>query len=142
MSHLGVTLKQLMQEFDFTGYEVAQKAGLQNSKVSRIIHGDRPRSHKDIVRLCEVFAKHPKTGAKTPMAQARLIAALCNDSRVGPGAELVKVVIQKPGQTGKYVRMSNQAEEAFEYIRSAIHDQPEREKFIIQLAEMMGAKFK
>jgi transcriptional regulator with XRE-family HTH domain len=139
-NNFGETLKRLIKDFGYTQAGVAAAANLENSKLSRIINlGDRPRSDEDIIRICNVFEKHPKSGAKTPEAQASLIAARCRDYLIGPGAEYVRIMIESAKEPGVYFNPSD-TDRALQRLRSALHKRPEWQPLIIHLADLVSAE--
>jgi hypothetical protein len=125
----GTTLKELMKEFGFRGNQLAKMIKVPNSRISRMVRNNTlPRKQTDLHRLYAAFP---------PEARTRLITAVCNQSRVGPGADLVKIV---PARPRKSPRLPDKTEAALDYIHGQMQGRPVMQQFIIQLAEIMGAK--
>ena len=143
MSYFGKELKKAIMEAGLTQQGIARGAGLFDAQISRLINGKQIFIEpENLAKICKMFEKDPRTGESTPLRQASLIAAHCMDHRNGPGSQFVKISLDAPfGETpAKQVELSPQTERAFTYIRQTIHAQKQFEKFIIQLAEMMGMK--
>ena len=79
-------------------------------------------------------------------AQAELVAARCMDARVGPGSELVEIMVKKSGATpaatrpAPEVELSAETERAFAWLRSQCPLNPDLEKHLVGYAKLTGMK--
>jgi hypothetical protein len=79
-------------------------------------------------------------------AQAELVAARCMDARVGPGSELVEIMVKKSGSAPAAqlqppsVELGAETERAIAWLRSQCPLNPDLEKHLVGYAKLTGMR--
>jgi transcriptional regulator with XRE-family HTH domain len=148
-----VALQRECEQRGLNQAELARRAGLSRSYLSRLISGESADlSDESFVAILKVFAADPR-------AQAELVGARCMDVRVGPGSELVEISIkplspalspsnrerEKTDRAGNEMRLpdvhlSQETEKAFAWLRSQCPINADLEKHLIGYAKLTGMK--
>src|SRR5258706_745279 len=122
MSYFRVALQRAAERRQLTQAELARHSGLSRSYVSRLLSGENADlSDTNLVLILKVFSADQRT-------QAELVAARCMDARVGPGAEFVRISVERPeresGERGEreielpQVHLGQETERAFAWLHS------------------------
>jgi transcriptional regulator with XRE-family HTH domain len=166
VSYLRVALQRETEQRGLNQAELARRAGLSRSYISRLMSGENADlSDQNFVAILKVFSSDPR-------AQAELVGARCMDVRIGPGSELVEILIKalsrnqkplslalspdgaretagRPGEgtypVGASVRMpevhlSQETERAFAWLRSQCPINADLEKHLVGYAKLTGMK--
>jgi len=140
MSYLSVALQRRIERRQLTQSDVAKLSGISKSYISRLFSGEfHELSDANFTALLKVFTADPQ-------AQAELIAARCMDVRVGPGSELVEIMVKKSGASpavsrpAPEVELSAETERAFAWLRSQCPLNPDLEKHLVGYAKLTGMK--
>ena len=143
MSYFRVALQRAMEGRRLSQAELARHAGLSKSYVSRLFSGDEAALTDDnMTALLKVFSANQHT-------QAELVAARCMDARVGPGAEAVRISVERSEPDGPsveretalpQVQLGEETERAFAWLRSQCPVNGELEKHLVAYAKLMGMK--
>jgi len=158
MSYLSIALhRQVERDRHLTQTEIAKASGLSKSYVSRLFNGEaQDISDQSFVAILKIFSANQN-------AQAELIAARCMDAKASvdrvPGADLVEILLRpkgfssRPGaQSGSdseknqerrpvdLIRLSQETERAFAWLRSQCPVNPDLEKHIVAYARLLGMK--
>jgi len=146
MSYLSTALKRRVERRQLNQSDLAKLSGISRSYISRLFSGESHElSDENFVGLLKVFATEPE-------AQAELVAARCMDARVGPGSELVEIMVKastRPasdatrlpaGADYPVVQLSHETEKAFAWLRSQCPLNPDLEKHLVGYAKLTGMK--
>ena len=141
MSYLSIALQRQAQRRHLKQADLARASGLSKSYISRLVGGESHElSDQNFVALLRIFA--PDT-----LAQAELVAARCLDARVGPGADLVEILVKPPGKTvavepefQQGVHVSPETERAFAFLRARCPLSSELEKHLVGYARLLGMR--
>lgn len=142
MSYFSTALNRISEQNGFKQADIARESGLSRSHVSRLFNGDQKAIYDpDMAAILRVFHKDPRD-------QAELIAARCMDVRIGPGAELVEIMIKVRTKTSgptsanefENVELSHETERAFAWLRSQCPVNPDLEKHLVGYARLTGMK--
>jgi transcriptional regulator with XRE-family HTH domain len=140
MSYLSVALQRRIERRQLSQSDVAKLSGISKSYISRLFSGEfHELSDTNFTALLKVFTADPQ-------AQAELVAARCMDARVGPGSELVEIMVKKSGATAAAARpapeveLSAETERAFAWLRSQCPLNPDLEKHLVGYAKLTGMK--
>ena len=144
MSYLSVALQRRAERRQLNQSDLAKLSGISRSYISRLFSGvAQELSDDNFIAVLKVFAADPA-------AQAELVAARCMDARVGPGSELVDIVVRGPkpkSETEKRpepefpeVELSHDTERAFAWLRGQCPLNPDLEKHLVGYARMLGMK--
>jgi transcriptional regulator with XRE-family HTH domain len=142
MSYLSTALNRIAEKQQLRQADVMRAAGLTRSHVSRIFSGDqRIVTDTDFTALLRAFGKDPHD-------QAELVAARCEDARVGPGSGRVEICIKRPETAAairqtpslefKEVKLSHETERAFAWLRSQCPLNPALERHLVGYAQLTG----
>ena len=163
MSYFRVALQRESERRRLSQTDLARVAGLSRSYISRLMSGESAElSDENLVAILKVFSADAR-------AQAELVAARCMDARVGPGSELVEIGIKTKSPnpnlsphpnplpvglgegtrsaTAKEtvppdVRLSEETERAFAWLRSQCPVNADLEKHLVGYAKLTGMKDK
>jgi transcriptional regulator with XRE-family HTH domain len=147
MSYFRVALQREAEQRGLNQAELARRAGLSRSYVSRLISGENADlSDENFVAILKVFSSDAR-------AQAELVGARCMDVRIGPGSELVEIKIKNPHPSPLPVRpgegtenqwpqvhLSQETERAFAWLRSQCPINADLEKHLVGYARLTGMK--
>jgi transcriptional regulator with XRE-family HTH domain len=139
MSHLQHTLLRCAERRGWNQSDLARQSGISRSYISRLCSGEAHElSDANFVAILNAFA--PDSAA-----QADLIAARCQDVRIGPGAELVDVLVRRKPGSGQNdgpdgARLTPETERAFAWLRSQCPLNPALEQHILGYAKLMGMR--
>ena len=140
MSYLSVALQRRIERRQLSQSDVAKLSGISKSYISRLFSGgSHELSDDNFTALLKVFSADPQ-------AQAELVAARCMDARVGPGSELVEIMVKKSGTASAAARpapeieLSAETERAFAWLRSQCPLNPDLEKHLVGYAKLTGMK--
>ena len=141
MSYLSVALQRHSERRRLTQTDLAKLCGISNSYFSRFFSSATGEMSDDhFIAVLKGFATDPQ-------AQAELVAARCMDVRVGPGSELVEIMVKSPEARTKapspavpVVELSHETERAFAWLRSQCPLNPDLEKHLVGYAKLMGMK--
>jgi transcriptional regulator with XRE-family HTH domain len=144
MSYLSVALQRRIERRQLTQSDVAKLSGISKSYISRLFSGEfHELSDANFTALLKVFSADSQ-------AQAEIIAARCMDARVGPGSELVEIMVKKPASNSQLptpisrefpvVELSAETERAFAWLRSQCPLNPDLEKHLVGYAKLTGMK--
>lgn len=141
MSYLSVALQRRIERRQLSQSDVAKLSSISKSYISRLFSGgSHELSDENFIALLKVFSADPQ-------AQAELVAARCMDVRVGPGSELVEIMVKSPEARAKNpspavpeVELSHETERAFAWLRSQCPLNPDVEKHLTGFAKLLGMK--
>jgi transcriptional regulator with XRE-family HTH domain len=141
MSYLSVALQRHSERRRLTQSDLAKFCGISPSYISRFFSSATGEMSDDH------FLAVLKGFAADPQAQAELVAARCMDVRVGPGSELVEIMVKSPEARARNpspavsdVELSHETERAFAWLRSQCPLNPDLEKHLVGYAKLMGMK--
>jgi transcriptional regulator with XRE-family HTH domain len=143
MSYLSTALQRRADLRRLNQTDVAKQSGISRSFVSRLFSGEfTDMSDENFTALLNVFVTDPH-------AQAEIIAARCLDTIAAareariPGAALVDIVVKKSeakSDEAPGVKLSEETERAFAWLRRQCPLNPDLEKHLIGYARLMGLK--
>ncbi|MDR3458068.1 MAG: helix-turn-helix transcriptional regulator [Verrucomicrobiae bacterium] len=146
MSYLSTALKRRAERRQLNQSDLAKLSGISRSYMSRLFSGEfQELSDENFIGLLKVFATEPE-------AQAELVAARCMDARVGPGSELVEIMVKATSRPAAnaarlpagvdypVVELSHETEKAFAWLRSQCPLNPDLEKHLVGYAKLTGMK--
>jgi transcriptional regulator with XRE-family HTH domain len=140
MSYLSIALQRRAERRQLNQSDLAKLSGISRSYISRLFSGvSSELSDENFVAVLKVFAADPS-------AQAEIIAARCMDARVGPGSELVEIMVKKsnPSPTASRLvpelELSAETERAFAWLRSQCPLNPDLKKHLVGYAKLTGMK--
>src|SRR4051812_30728651 len=140
MSYFRVAVQREAERRGLTQADLARESGLSKSYISRVLGGDgADLSDENFVRILKVFTLDRR-------AQADIVAARCMDAKVGPGAELVEILIRGNGKTPPpaaeqpQVQLSQETEGAFAFLRNQCPVNGDLEKHLVGYARLLGYK--
>ena len=140
MSYLSIALQRRAERRQLNQSDLAKLSGISKSYISRLFSGvSSELSDENFIAVLKVFATDPA-------AQAEIIAARCMDARVGPGSELVEIMVKKsnPSPTASRpapeIELSAETERAFAWLRSQCPLNPDLEKHLVGYAKLTGMK--
>ena len=142
MSYFSTALARITERSGRRQADIVRDAGLTRSHVSRLFSGEqRSITDTDLTSVLKAF--------RDAADQAELIAARCQDVRVGPGAEFVEIRVTAPAGTPArseaplnvpLVELSHETEKAFAWLRSQCPLNPDLEKHLLGYARLTGMK--
>jgi transcriptional regulator with XRE-family HTH domain len=141
MSYMGLALQRIAQENGRTQKEIAQAANVAPSQLNRLFSG----SQTSVTN--EDFAAIVAATARTNRERAEIIAARMRDCQVGPGAELIEIVIRgkekkderDPFNFGQ-AELPHEQEKALAFLRSQIPSNPALGELFVNHARSLGMK--
>jgi len=140
MSYLRVALQRESEQRGLNQAELARRAGLSRSYVSRLMNGEQADlSDESFVAILKVFSGDPR-------AQAELVGARCMDARIGPGSEFVEIktypvrAAEKKEIQFPEVHLSQETERAFAWLRSQCPTNADLERHLVGYAKLTGMK--
>jgi transcriptional regulator with XRE-family HTH domain len=140
MSYLSIALQRRAERRQLNQSDLAKQSGISRSYISRLFSGvSSELSDENFIAVLKVFAADPA-------AQAEIIAARCMDARVGPGSELVEIMVKKSGPSptasrlAPEIELSAETERAFAWLRSQCPLNPDLEKHLVGYAKLTGMK--
>ncbi len=144
MSYLSTALQRQLERHHMNQSELARRAGLSKSHISRLLSG---ASH-DLSD--ENFRAILKTFLADQVAQAEPVAARCMDTLAGaagtPGADLVEIKVKGTGDNRgtepPQLHLSRETERAFAWLRSQCPLNPDLEQHLVGYARLMGMREK
>jgi transcriptional regulator with XRE-family HTH domain len=136
MSYFRVALQRQSERQSLNQTDIANRAGLSRSYVSRLLSGDHADlSDENFLALLKAFDRQ---------AQAELTVARCMDVRVGPAADLIEIHVKEAGKAQHrevevpHVHLSQETERAFAWLRSQCPINSDLEKHLVGYARLMG----
>jgi len=140
MSYLSIALQRRAERRQLNQSDLAKLSGISKSYISRLFSGvSSELSDENFIAVLKVFAADPA-------GQAEIIAARCMDARVGPGSELVEIMVKKSGASpavsrpAPEIELSAETERAFAWLRSQCPLNPDLEKHLVGYAKLTGMK--
>jgi transcriptional regulator with XRE-family HTH domain len=140
MSYLSIALQRRAERRQLNQSDLAKLSGISKSYISRLFSGvSSELSDENFIAVLKVFAADPA-------AQAEIIAARCMDARVGPGSELVEIMVKKSNPSpiasrpAPEIELSAETERAFAWLRSQCPLNPDLEKHLVGYAKLTGMK--
>jgi hypothetical protein len=139
MSYLSTALNRIADKQQIRQADVTRATGLTRSHVSRLFSGGQ------LILTDTVFITLLRAFAKNPADQAELVAARCEDARVGPGSASVQITVTRSAPANaekikdfKDVQLSHDTERAFAWLRSQCPINPALERHLVGYAELTG----
>ena len=143
MSYLSIALQRQTERRRLNQSDIARGAGLSRSYISRLFGSEaHDLSDHNFTAVLKIFSADP-------LAQAELVAARCMDARAGaagmPGADLVEIKIKgapadKREAGPPEVPLSEQTEQAFDWLRRQCPLNPDLEQHLVGYAKLTGMK--
>ena len=137
MSNFSETLGRIMekQQPPVTLHDIARHLGSSEAHASRLVSGRQKFvSDEDFIKILEKVAT-------TQRDRAALVAARCLDHKIGPGSEMVRISIgnkKSKGEREFQLELDQETEEAFDYLRSIIPQNPKVKEMVIGWAGLLG----
>lgn len=135
-NHFAITLRRVLDENDMNQTDLAVKADLHRSLVSRLLHRDFRIKPENLKAVYSAFKK--------PADRGRLAAAYLMDAHEEIGkSDLVEIVVRDP--RGKVIEknptdISPRIRTAVDYLGYAATDDKMLEDMLFNLARMRGLK--